>query len=691
MTSRNTISLKRYSKPHGAGDQTSGGRGKLLKSNSNLSRTELLVRETLQNSWDAREQGWYPAFGIRLHKLSPETRAILLKQVFTETDHNLDKLRQSLNNEDCHVLEIYDRGTVGLNGPVHPSKAPEPGEPNNFTPLVFDIGTTKTAEGSGGTYGFGKTAAFEASAAHAVVYWSATSNRQDELEHRLIAASLHEPYHIGGKRYTGAHWWGVPSEGAVIPLTGSDAEELGEKLFHTHFGFEEDGDPEKGTSILIIDPIVSIKENNASEETRVAVRTREHVETLLQQLKEAIARHAWPKFILDEQDEPPMSIELLHDELALEIEELDVAEYVDQNYGDYGYSLAQIRKEQGTDYADDSPALARNERPLTSQTFDIVLGKTPLEDQHGREKLYGKRDSRLVGHLHLFRYANLDAASATVAPMRSVALMRSLPELVVSYEKFGIQDDDIITWHGVFKPVPEVDHHFGATEPPTHDAWVPNNAESEVSSSVVDRTLKAIKRRVSEFLGQSIKAEGVQGISVRKIARSLAGFMPVGAPADDNREAPSQRQQSPAGARQKDYVTVLQAIDVKAQSRGQVQGSSPAILQDIYFEVSQSAPGDIRLSISVEAQTASGKMPLSAEDNDFSATWFKTFESQPLQHQPTFVPCPPNDTESLIVPPGFKGKVRLSVEDPVDALVKITGEPASMTTEASKTPGGGVR
>lgn len=167
--------------------------------------------------------------------------------------------------------------------------------------------------------------------------------------------------------------------------------------------------------------------------------------------------------------------------------------------------------------------------------------------------------------------------------------------------------------------------------------------------------------------------------------------MPVGGSAENNREAPPQRQQSPTGARQKDYVTVRKVSDVKAESRAPSQGSSPAILQDIYFEVSQSAPRDIRLNMRVEARTAAGKMPLSAEENDFSVTWFRTLESQPLQHQPTFVPCPPNDSESLIVPPGFKGKVRLSVEDPVDALVKITGKPSSTPTESSKTSGGSVR
>ena len=57
--------LGRYSKPRGAGDQTSGGRGKLLRPTSDLSRVGIVVRETLQNKgprlgsslWSTRLQG----------------------------------------------------------------------------------------------------------------------------------------------------------------------------------------------------------------------------------------------------------------------------------------------------------------------------------------------------------------------------------------------------------------------------------------------------------------------------------------------------------------------------------------------------------------------------------------------------------------------------------------------------------
>ena len=105
-------------------------------------------------------------------------------------------------------------------------------------------------------------------------------------------------------------------------------------------------------------------------------------------------------------------------------------------------------------------------------------------------------------------------------------------------------------------------------------------------------------------------------------------------------------------------------------------------MQDIYFEVSQSAPEDIRLSLSVEAKTTDGKLPLKPEDNDFSALWFETPESQPAKHQPMSDPLDLKEWD-FRVPRGFKGMVRLSIEDPVDALVRITGEIDSKATRVS--------
>ena len=156
--------LKRYSKPRGAGDQTSGGRGKLLRPTSALSRLELLVRETLQNSWDARDDDWTPAYGVRVYRLDDKVKQTLRENIFTDLPDSLSDLSACLRSPDVHAIEIFDRGTVGLNGPYRASEVAQDGEKNNFNSFVFDIGSTKSSGRSGGTFGFGKLQALKSQA-----------------------------------------------------------------------------------------------------------------------------------------------------------------------------------------------------------------------------------------------------------------------------------------------------------------------------------------------------------------------------------------------------------------------------------------------------------------------------------------------------------------------------------------------
>lgn len=144
------VRLRRYSKPRGPGDQTSGGRGKLLNTQGHLTRLDVLVRETLQNSWDAADhENWFPAYGASIRRADTSVREILSTQIFTEIteDLKLGKLQAALTSPDLHVVEIFDRGTTGLNGPVRSGEAAPPGQPNNFNAFVFDIGTTKPQGG----------------------------------------------------------------------------------------------------------------------------------------------------------------------------------------------------------------------------------------------------------------------------------------------------------------------------------------------------------------------------------------------------------------------------------------------------------------------------------------------------------------------------------------------------------------
>lgn len=596
----NLQKLSRYSKPRRPGDQTSGGRGKLLRATADLTRVELLIRETLQNSWDAREEDWYPAYGVRLDRLDKFKRVLLLDHVFTDLPESLEQIRASLNSPDVHVVEIYDRGTTGLDGPFRASEEAADGMPNNFNSFVFDIGTTSDSEISGGTFGFGKTATFEVSKAHSVVYWSRCRGSDGQLEYRLIASSLHDDYAEAGKRYTGAHWWGVATNDDVVPLRGQAAEALGNALFRNPFGEDE-----TGTSILIIDPEISVTgDSDGPVNERTPVRTDEHGDELVRQISDALAYNAWPKTISADGVHPPMIFELYRND-----ESQEVAATIRSRWSRWADALIQVRRLQGQQSVESEP-----ERPagiLREVTRPISLRPRSLNAT--REEVFGDRSDNVVGHLHLVSSIGEAGPERPAVPSNKLCMMRSDAELVVRYEEFADSEDDGLQWHGVFKPTPQCDRHFSATEPSTHDSWNPRAAEKEVSTYVVEKALQQVRLKTMKFLSDAGSEQRDGERSVRMVALALRSFMPLGESPDQNSAggsvASSKRSRNNRRAESGAALSVLRAVPLE-QGHGQQMTIMPEA------EEGRTA---ISATAAVYAKTSEGRMLL--KDSEISVTW----------------------------------------------------------------------
>lgn len=589
----NRSPLKRYSKPRTAGDQTSGGRGKLLRATSSLTRVELVVRETLQNSWDARLSGERPTYGARIYRIDTEVKEALRSQVFTDLPTSLGDLEDSLNSPDLHAIEIFDRGTSGLDGPYLASEEARPGEANNFNSFVFDIGTTKDSESAGGTFGFGKTATFEVSRAHSVVYWSRCRGRDGALEHRLIAATLHDPYVEADRRYTGAHWWGDPESEVIAPLRGERAAELGKSLFRTGFHALE-----TGTSILVIDPVIAIThETDAAAHKREPVRSDEHADALVSQFSKAISFSAWPKVVHGSGGVSPMDIKLFKNRV-----EQGVATNALREYDRFADALLTVRQAQDNSLpptSDTDPAGV-----LRSETIPIHLRRSGALSVP-REEIFGQRQDNVVGHLRLVESAvSADEPTGDI-PRNVVCLMRSEAELVVRYDLHVEPESEFIQWHGVFKPTPECDGHFAAAEPPTHDSWVPASAESEISEYVVERAMRNVQQKVRSFLSQDTVTIQPGTRSVRGVSTALREFVPLGPAPDDmantttspRRQARAKQQRAQAG------VNVLRASPL-----------SDNLGQELLVRAESSRADYALISVDVYAVTAEGRMAL--EDDE---------------------------------------------------------------------------
>jgi len=610
--------LKRFSKPRGAGDQTSGGRGKLLRPTSDLSRVGIVVRETLQNSWDARDKDWDPAYGVRVYKVNEGARKVLREQIFTDLPSSLGDLGTSLNNPNLHAIEIYDRGTTGLNGPYRATEVAEKGKPNNFNSFVFDIGTTKASESSGGTFGFGKTATFEVSHVHSVVYWTRCLNDSGQFEHRLIAASLHEPYAENKQRFTGAHWWGnlVPSISNpalddIVPIVGEEAQRLGELLFHVPFG-DEGEFHETGTSILILEPVISVgdvgysgAEVDQAPLVQVAVETDDHVSELLRQISEALSLNSWPKTIPLDNENAPMLIELYRNE-----DELGVADRIRQESEIYANALIHVRTKQGQQSFEDERDVPSG--ILDQRTIEITL-RPPKKPGISHSDYFGTRRDRIVGHLHLSLRLKTPESTPQSHRQNALCLMRSEAELVVYYDEFAEFTDENIEWHGVFKPTPECDKHFSASEPPTHDSWTPRSGtDNEISAYVVSRALNNIRQKTREFLSAHQTQQKESTRSVREVANGLREFVPFGkldAP-EGGTSASTGRGPRPKKSRP----------DVGVEVLGR-EATNDRLGQQLQVQASSKSGNSVLVKADIFALTAEGRMKLT--DEEAEVVWLK--------------------------------------------------------------------
>src|SRR5687768_614488 len=73
----------------------------------------IVLREAVQNSWDARQGDGPVEFGIRWWQPTREQKSALREKVFTNEPAK-PQIRQTLTNSSLDVLVFSDRGTRGL-------------------------------------------------------------------------------------------------------------------------------------------------------------------------------------------------------------------------------------------------------------------------------------------------------------------------------------------------------------------------------------------------------------------------------------------------------------------------------------------------------------------------------------------------------------------------------------------------
>ena len=479
------------------GGTTGNGTSRVLGTSS-WSRLAIVVREAIQNSWDARRSGERPEIRFAISRIEERQRD--LAEFFLATRGGSGPgvpaslrrdLRKVLDDPEGAVLLVEDRGTVGLGGPVHPEVAHDDRTSTNFLRFIFNVGVPRDRDLGAGTYGFGKSSFFALSSCSTIIVDTLT----EDGERRLIACALGDSFQQGGMQYSGRCWWGRRRRDTdgVEPLVGSDAETWARRL-----GFPDRRDGESGTSIMVLGP--DLKPGEESGEGELPWDAEEIIR--------AIMLGYWPKLVPEEPGgRSPMGfrIERFGDVIALPpLEELSPLKH-------FVPHLRRVR-EAARSGGNPVPATVRISRK------GKCLGWLGL----------GILDESVAGDVDgLLRRGAIEIFSGG---LRHVACMRPA-ELVAKYREIRVSAATGGRIVGVFmtSSEPSIEEAFAEAEPPAHDDWIPGNQRSNEHRLVVKAALRKIGEEAKKVLEHAPGAGGHHATHLGRLLEEILGKSTVGA------------------------------------------------------------------------------------------------------------------------------------------------------------------
>ena len=231
--------------------QTGSSLQRLIQ-NNNMPVLDLLVREAIQNSLDARKTE------SKYVEVDFKTGGFNSSLLARELEELTGALQNRFGAETCNYLAVRDSHTVGLTGEMDYRKVKD-NNYGNLLKLVYEICKPQEAEGAGGSWGIGKTVYFRMGIG-LVIYYSRIQKKAGEFESRLVASLVENEaestamipvYRDMSKR--GIAWWGEKiAENVTQPIT--DESYINE--FLRIFSLQPYEKEETGTTIIIpyIDP-----------------------------------------------------------------------------------------------------------------------------------------------------------------------------------------------------------------------------------------------------------------------------------------------------------------------------------------------------------------------------------------------------------------------------------------------------
>lgn len=600
----------------------------------------LLVRESVQNSWDARLDTPI-RYGIAGWELSSK-QIDVLRRILSDQPQELPLQTELKSRKAFYALAVYDRGTTGLGGPTRADQVSADGC-RNFVDFLRNVGQPSNRQFSGGTYGYGKAAFYLASKVRTILVHTRCAY-QDVPQSRFMAAALGQPFEQGGKKYTGRHWWGQYKDKVIEPLFNQEADAAAYGL-----GLPSLSGSERGTTVVVLQP--DFRHYTPEQALRL--------------MAEHLLWFFWPKMLTFDGGRPDILFHLRWN--GAEVPLPDPSKFPPLD----GFVLAMKRlKNQGPHSRFGSTYSISSQRPKQH------LGRLALERFPASKRQV------------LIEDVDAEDESASKSPIDSlkkkshhVALMRQ-PELIVKYLEGPELPDSRIEYGGVFIADAEVDAAFAEAEPPSHDDWISKPLDRP-QKTFVNVALREVNAHIRDFVQPPpTQAAGTELTPLGAFANMLGDLLPgqdgtsaVSMPFDRKR---THKPLSKRAAVESVQSGVGPVSEILTESTSDAEGKD-----DIFIgELPGTSPGDGRSSS--EAQPVSST---SSDPDDAVEDHGRPPSSDVVKDSPPLFEVPEQEPEQR---DGSRGdQTRKQVSSSEDEDISLLKSYAMVDSSASSEPSDG--
>lgn len=492
--------------------------------NTKLNYLDLLIRESIQNSFDARKPDSIPEYTIHGRTLTDES-VLFLRQMLSD-DQYPSVLKSKIKNQ-MFCLEVRDSETTGLMGSFQQYDAygnEIQSEFTNYKSFIWSLGGSKS-ENNGGSHGVGKTSFFIVSQLRTVCVYTRTKY-QGALQSRFIIKSFY-PY--DGKDIK-QYWLGddpekrqSPKEQIPLPFLDEEADFIASKL-----GIEPYVSSETGTTVLLLDADFNIDE----EEQKRILTANEYYQNNAVPM---VMKWFWPKLLDLSPVNQKISIHVRYEGSEIPFPVLNDSEYdfFTACFRRWHKKYLQIRNmsnEEKCKLPKDKGFISIcGVRPKLF-TGGIAYGKTSLITPKQKEMFFsGNNNVCLIfmrGIEFCVKYKGYLAQN--LAPGEFVfAIFHTDPENHLPNDK----------------TIGSVDNAFRLAEDNSHEEWTPNLIQNNsVARSCVRVSLQKIDEAIENefsFHGQSSRANDTSGALALKLGRFLPWNNGIGASMRRDTDNPS--------------------------------------------------------------------------------------------------------------------------------------------------------